>query len=175
MKRDTRRQMPVTSWILAVQVSLNWSMKHKNGVGHDSLPNNFLGWLYLGNLSSFPHFGHLKPSTLPASHPRSSEVGCTGPMATVLVPQFAQIGLSNQWKNLAEVTEIDKLLQFQKYYFLLQPIYLGGKFNNFHFNRFCIAVQLFRNRSDDVKMWWEQKSGTQRITTEYVPDVHTTF
>ena len=87
----------------------------QNGVEHDSLPNNFPGWLYLGNLSSFPHFGHLKPSTLPASHLRSSDVGCTSPVATVLVPQFAQIGLSSQWKNVPELTNIDKLLQFQKY------------------------------------------------------------
>ena len=81
----------------------------QNVVEHESLPNNFPGWLYLGNLSSFPHFGHLKPSTLPTSHLRSSEVGCTGPVATVLVPQFAQTGLSTQWKKLPELTKTDKL------------------------------------------------------------------
>ena len=67
--------------------------------------NSFPGWLYLGNLSSFPHFGHLKPSTLPACHLRSSAVGCTGPIACVLVPQFEHIGLSIQRKNEAETND----------------------------------------------------------------------
>lgn len=96
-------------WILITLVPLQ-SEKHMHGVEQESLPNNFPGWLYLGNLSFFPHFGHLKPSTLPASHRRSSAVGCTGPVATVLVPQFAQIGLSNQWKNLAENKDVLDLI-----------------------------------------------------------------
>ena len=96
-------------------VSKSMNYETQNCVQHESLPNNFPGWLYLGNLSSLPHFGHLKPSTLSASHLRSSAVGCKGPVATVLVSQFAQIGLSSQWKNLAELTKIDiKLFQFQK-------------------------------------------------------------
>lgn len=105
-----------------------------HGVKQESLPNNFPGWLYLGNLSFFPHFGHLKPSTLPASHWRSSAVGCTGPVATVLVPQFAQIGLSSQWKNLAENKDVLALIMQcfavpDNINFYLRSIYLGGKFN----------------------------------------------
>ena len=61
-----------------------------------NLPSSFLGWLYLGNLSSFPQFGHLYNSTLPASHCLSSSVGYAPPLDSVIVLQSAQIGLSTQ-------------------------------------------------------------------------------